>query len=1241
MKGFVEKAPAELTGRVSAFYSGELLMDGTIRAAEVVKRLSADNAAINAIQQTEVARLLGDDAFFEAFKNTMQAMGIDPRSPTADAYLKGTTDAVGNRVPGLWDIMSKNYAKAAVGDVIAIVPFADAKDIWSKTELPELLRNAKVTSINGIAIDVLQRIQSMEGDAAVLKLLSAQSQLDVLQFNILKDFSRPLDGIVSMETGELLRRYGLADTHFAEGVDRSLQISALEKLDALRQTHPEYFGALRQENVLATRYLSGLEAFGKGLGKAGEIGLVIGLIVAAGEANAATQAGDYDKAAKIISDWSAKALGALAAGAAAGAIVGEVVAPWAAAGPIGATFTFVATLGAGIAGAIYGEDVVAEFLKSGAGPFWGGGSDLNVTTLIRTAGQNNANGLAVRRLLYELNPLILMDGTATDPTGMLDLYDPATGNGNITEAWIKDRATFLGQILQAQSAGTGSGNSLRVDVVSSDTYYFEDKASGITLYQVNELNGDTSGPEYRFGGTGNDILVGHDNNDHLYGGLGMDHLEGGKGDDYLEGNGGSDILTGGEGRDTLLGGTGSDILEGGKDTDALTGGLGDDTYQFTSGDGWDWMEDKDGQGHIDYDSQTLGSGTIEWKADNVWQETAGGKTFTYSLYDRTEGGETFKVLSIQGPDGGMWVKRWSDGQLGITLPGAPVAPDLTEIRGTDDNDNSKLLLTSHVDSLTSTATDQKVLGLEGADYLAITHAGSAGFGGLGNDILVDGAGNQELQGEDGNDILVASADDDKLGGGLGDDLLQGGEGNDQLDGGDGMDIVDGGEGSDHIQGGSGNDFILGGGSVTFALSSAPNAEGKNDYDRLAEGSFAFLQQSDELPVLPAGLVGMISIDGDDADVIDAGEGNDWVLGGDGGDIVDGGAGNDYIVGQVGGDRLQGGDGNDTLYGDGVQGDLTLGGQPCYTLPDFQGDDLLDGGAGEDFLSGDGGRDELYGGDGNDTMLGDSSNLDAQYHGADYLDGGAGNDRLLGYGKDDMLFGGAGDDLMDGDSSTVPYADHGDDYLNGGDGNDDMAGNGGCDTLFGGEGNDYLYGDADDIPVDYQGDDYLNGEDGDDHLRGYAGNDILLGGSGIDQLEAGAGDDSLDGGDGDDHLFGEAGDDTLMGGSGIDQLEGGDGDDTYVFNPGDSPNAGLLTDGITDEAGSNIVRFGAGVNRDALSVCMDTSGQYLVIDYSAGDRLAIRNGQGGAIQSYEFADGSTLSTSQLIGRYMTFALGGRM
>ena len=648
------------------------------------------------------------------------------------------------------------------------------------------------------------------------------------------------------------------------------------------------------------------------------------------------------------------------------------------------------------------------------------------------------------------------------------------------------------------------------------------------------------------GQLGADTLSGKAGRDTLLGGAGADTLDGGDNADQLLGGADADSLQGGAGTDTLEGGEGADELTGGKDADTLKGGAGSDTYIFVSGDGWDWVEDSDGQGTIKYDNLALTGG--RFVADNVWRSD--DNRFTFTLYDQIDNGRAIKVLAIQGPAGGMWVKDWQSGNLGIELQDAPVAPQPSAtLTGTNGPDNSMLLLSAHESSLYATAADQQVLGLGGADFIWARYAGVDAQGGPGNDVLVDAAGKQTLRGEDDNDILIATSGNDTLDGGLGNDALQGGDDMDFLDGGDGNDILDGGEGADVIVGGNGDDFIFGGGNFTPEIhpGSIPSLPNPHDYDQFAAGASYFFmsRDADGVVQLPA-LEGVVSatpepylpthwenrgygypiVSEDGADLIDAGAGDDWVIAGNGADIVRGGTGSDRLQGSKGDDWIIGEADDDTIWGDGLQGDMheAQGFLVAYTLPEDCGHDLIDGGAGNDHLRGDGGDDTIRGGAGNDDLTGDANldQLPAQYHGRDAL-----------YGEDgtDLLFGNGGDDLLDGGRDA-----------------DELTGGAGADSLAGGDGSDKLWGDGSSVPTPDQGADLLDGGDGDDYLEGSGGDDTLLGGKGIDQLlgdadndllDGGDGDDTLEGGDGDDSLAGGAGNDGLVGGAGVDRLDGGD------------------------------------------------------------------------------------------------------
>ncbi|MGP1664850.1 MAG: hypothetical protein ACTS5I_02835, partial [Rhodanobacter sp.] len=739
------------------------------------------------------------------------------------------------------------------------------------------------------------------------------------------------------------------------------------------------------------------------------------------------------------------------------------------------------------------------------------------------AKNGDLDALAYRYALKAGNPFALLGvdyATLHNSAGELDLYDPETGEGELTDAYLADRAAFLTWKLKLAVEDfkdtDGAYTKAGVDA------FFNDMGSNLQINLGANGTSPSDKPRYIFGADQTDgsseALSGGSQADHLYGGGGNDVLYGYDQNDYLEGNAGSDTLTGGLGRDTLLGGAGDDTLEGGKDNDRLNGGLGDDTYKFTSGDGWDWIEDQDGVGHIEYDGLTLGSQTIEEIAPNVWQEQTGSATVTYSLYTRSEGAETYPYLAIQGANGGMWVKRWSAGQLGITLPGAP-PPEILPV-GTPVSIIGKTTWYNEdhtvVDGRNLGRVDLAVVG----DYGEVEGRGKL----LGNDAanrLVSWGDGSELYGFGGRDTLIAMSGDDKLYGGDGDDALHGGADNDLLDGGSGNDLLAGGSGNDVLLGGDGDDLLFGSGS----------------YEAWRADWSASVEEN-PIVVNINFFYGDPFTGGGGADLLRGGAGNDWLFGGEAADQLFGDDGNDHLYGEAGDDYLSGGEGDDWLVGDSTQDSAAPleYAQVWYNPPQYHGNDILEGGAGDDHLIGAGGSDELYGGAGDDELVGDSDNLPIAYHGADLLYGGDGNDKLWGYGKDDQLYGGAGDDILVGDSGgDIAPADHGDDLLDGGSGDDILNGNGGNDTLLGGQGDDLLFGDDDDIPVAYQGADYLDGGDGDDYLWGFGGNDILFGGTGQDELAGDAGNDVLDGGDGDDLLDGGSGNDTLTGGTGTDAL----------------------------------------------------------------------------------------------------------
>lgn len=281
--------------------------------------------------------------------------------------------------------------------------------------------------------------------------------------------------------------------------------------------------------------------------------------------------------------------------------------------------------------------------------------------------------------------------------------------------------------------------------------------------------------------------------------------------------------------------------------------------------------------------------------------------------------------------------------------------------------------------------------------------------------------------------------------------------------------------------------------------------------------------------------------GGDADVIDAGAGDDSIDAGVDNDTVYGGTGNDTIAASADDDTLFGGDdadlfilsdtgGSDSIVGGegGTDTDrIDASGLTSGISVSFTGDEAgaITGGGGTQTFSE---IEQLTLTDQNDTV--DAS---ADTSGVN-ISAGDGSDSIIGGSGDDRIDGGAGNDSIDG-----------------GAGADRIAGGTGNDTLFGGIGTDTLYGGADN--------DTLYGGTGADVLYGGDGTDSLYGGGGTDSLFGGIGADVLDGGDGADILDGGSGADQITVGNG-DTATGGDGDDTFTITNGQTGTGSITITG---------------------------------------------------------------------------------
>jgi Ca2+-binding RTX toxin-like protein len=588
-------------------------------------------------------------------------------------------------------------------------------------------------------------------------------------------------------------------------------------------------------------------------------------------------------------------------------------------------------------------------------------------------------------------------------------------------------------------------------------------------------------------------LNGGDDNDVIQGGDGVDNLSGGSGNDRLEGAKGGDTLNGGADNDTLNGDEGNDFLYGNEGADQLQGGPGDDYGE--GGAGADLLQGGPG---TDVAGGTDGNDTLIGNGD---QDTIEGGTGDDHVY----------------------------GEEQIADP-ALCANDTVDPGG-DPN-----------------AAADKLSGGDGDDVLFGGHGPDEMFGGSGNDLLCGNQGADSIDGDQSANTTETDANpdpqvntsggNDTVYGGNGRDSVAGNFGHDFVKGNAGGDVVSGGPGNDDVSGGLGGDLLNGDLGVDLIVGDdALIAQGSSKAGRTTAAALEALNIVSGIGTGVGGVPGCSTggADGDLADCIRGGAGNDLVFGEGGNDDINGGTEDDIVHAGTGADNpVRGDSGADVMFGD-ADNDTMYG---------DSGTDRMFGNAGSDVMSGLNDDDYMEGNQDSDTMYGDA--------GQDDLIGGTSTTATPDAG--DFIFGGAAPDVIVGDNGEItrPGGNESDDAttLDRDITIHDVGSNavGGGDTIVGGTANDRIFGgNADDLVFGESGRDLIEGNDGNDLVRGGDDNDRIAGGSSDRAVLKNAAlasvaydaspDRATSGPTHGDVLFGDGGDDVIAGDDALVRIDG--------------------------------------------------------------------------------------------------------
>ncbi|MDR1076496.1 MAG: peptidoglycan-binding protein, partial [Xanthomonadaceae bacterium] len=146
-----EQVDANSSGRLTVLYSGETAKG--IWSSDVINAFVEAGEDVRVINRSHVAQFLISDDFYEALANIYQL--DDARELSSGRYRGPATDWLYHPTEGPWAKASARFADATVGEVHAIATEADPTRTFGAVELPRILNNPNVTTIEGIPREVL------------------------------------------------------------------------------------------------------------------------------------------------------------------------------------------------------------------------------------------------------------------------------------------------------------------------------------------------------------------------------------------------------------------------------------------------------------------------------------------------------------------------------------------------------------------------------------------------------------------------------------------------------------------------------------------------------------------------------------------------------------------------------------------------------------------------------------------------------------------------------------------------------------------------------------------------------------------------------------------------------------------------------------------------------------------------------------------------------------------------------
>lgn len=366
----------DLANKTTLFYAGNNPTDPLYIAAKAISKDTSNPLTI-----------MGNTKFSELM-HSREVIGYLQEIASKNNIAKYTdimnyeTTIDGVKSPALWDDASEALAKASSGDVRTLTPFGTEDKVFARVELPALLENPNVKTIDGIPREVLKIMYDTDIASGLTHMEAidnarAAVQTKSLIYTSLIDEITNANGKVTYEVSRFIEGpNNLSDytkgasviPHADTSIIHSTLLGDTPSTSLLNQSQIEFLnrGKAQLERVeLVTQQLAQnvsifeskhLLNLAKGAGLAS---LTIGLLTVTENVEAAETP---EQKQQIIDDWVTHTTAEWIAGSIGSALlVGGVAAFTAVSAPV----TLGLAIVGGIVGSIVGGDTVYELIKEG------------------------------------------------------------------------------------------------------------------------------------------------------------------------------------------------------------------------------------------------------------------------------------------------------------------------------------------------------------------------------------------------------------------------------------------------------------------------------------------------------------------------------------------------------------------------------------------------------------------------------------------------------------------------------------------------------------------------------------------------------------------------------------------------------------------------------------------------------------------------------------------------------------